>query len=52
LHFHTCINNISTTFTLQHSFLISPFLHCYQSPNRTCLTFLSSVFEKRHFLKR
>jgi hypothetical protein len=49
-HFHTRLHNISTIFTLLHSFLIVfPPSHWYQPTDRTCFIFLSFIFEKKTF---
>jgi hypothetical protein len=47
-HFHTWIHNISTIFTVLLRVLISSPLPLVPTPDRTCFTFLLSIFEKGH----
>jgi hypothetical protein len=49
-HFHTWVHNISTTLTFYTLSLYPPPSHWYQHPERTCFTFLFSIFGKNVFL--
>jgi hypothetical protein len=44
------VHNISTIFTLLHLFFIAPSSYWNRSPDRTCFTFLISVFQKDVFV--
>jgi hypothetical protein len=48
-HFHTCVHNFSTIFTSYTLSLYPTLSSGYQPADRTCFTFLSSIFERRHF---